>query len=140
MAWMMVPAVENLVYRALPVDRWFAVRELWIGDAKMGESLPVRLDQRIKRPFTANWTATLSRRERDGFVVFCTRYGRADYQLRTALPREPDLDWIMDIPVNPPCEELTPGDYVLTIVWLVEVEGRSPKVARVESNMFKVQA
>lgn len=139
-AWITVPSVNEIFYRALPVDRWFAVGSLRIDNAKVGESLPVRLEQVVKRPFTANWTATLRKKQGNGFAVFCTRHGRGDYQPRTALPRKPDLDWIMNIPVNPPCDEISPGSYVLTVVWLVEVEGRPPKVARVQSNVFEVEA
>lgn len=139
-AWVTVPRVEDIIYRALPVDRWFAVQALWVDNAKVGDSLPVRIELDVKRPFTANWITTLRKQQGDSFSVFCTRRGRADYQPRTAMPSDADLDWIMDIPLNPPCDELSPGRYVVSIVWLVEVEGRPPKVARVESNVFEVEA
>jgi hypothetical protein len=141
-AWISVSSVDSLIYRSLSVNRWFEVGELLIDDVSIssGQSPNIRLVQQVKKPFTATWTVTFRKRLGDEFAVFCTRHGRADYRPRTAVPERTDLNWLMEIPANPPCDGLGLGQYMVTVVWIVENEGYPPKVARVESNVFEVKA
>ena len=68
----------------------------------------------------------------------CARSGQNDYLPSSVLPGETDIDWWMNIPFNPPCPDLPVGRYILTMVWIVSVEGMPPKVLRRQSNVFEV--
>ena len=138
-AWISVPKIESLVYLLVPVSRWFEVHGVSVSDTAMGSSPKVTVDRQIHRPFTGSWTVTLRRELGDGFTAVCTRNGRNDYRPGSALPADTDLRWWMAIPPGPECRRITPGRYIVTILWRVEAEGLPSKVVRAESNVFEIR-
>lgn len=137
-AWLAMPWAGALVNAAIPASRWFEVATIAVEDAATGESPLVEVERTIRRPFTGHWTVTLRRENGEGYAAFCTRNGRNDYRPGASPPVGKDLDWWMGIPANAPCPALSPGRYIVTIAWTLEIPGLEPKVVRAESNVFEV--
>jgi len=137
-AWIVVPWTGMLMDAAVPASRWFKVQEIQIGNVKAGSSPLMRVDRIINRNFTGHWTLTLRRETGEGYAAFCTRHGRNDYHVGSVVPRESNLDWWMEVPPNPPCPEIPPGQYMVSMSWTLEIPGFPPKVVRADSNVFEV--
>jgi hypothetical protein len=52
------------------------------------------------------------------------------------IPTHSDLHWWLDIPPHPLCPELPLGEYLFSIVLILQLDGLPPKTMRVESNVF----
>jgi hypothetical protein len=139
-AWMIYPAAIPHLKRITPIEFWFEVRSVEVSSVHAGGIPRVRVDRAIRRPFTANWIVTLMRAEGEGFSVFCSRQGRNDYRPFAELPASADLNWLMGIPPNETCPVLVPGAYIVTFAWQIEIEGIAPRIVRIDSNIFEVEA
>ena len=137
-AWLAVPWVEAVFFYSIPASRWFEVESIGVADAASGEPHRVEVDRRIKQAFTASWTVTVRREVEEGYAPVCARSGRSDYLPDSVFPVDTDINWWMNIPPGPSCPDLAVGRYILTMVWIISVEGMPPKVVREESNVFEV--
>jgi hypothetical protein len=139
-AWTIYPVTIPYLKQIVPIEFWFEVRSVVVSPVQAGEIPHVQVDRMIRRPFTANWIVTLRRGEGDGFSVYCSRQGRNDYRPFAELPPETDLNWWMDIPPKDKCPVLLPGTYIVTFAWQIEIEGIAPRIVRIDSNIFEVEA
>jgi hypothetical protein len=137
-AWLVFPGAIAVVQNSMPVGRWFDVDMVHVASVAEGEVPQVRITWRIRRPFAADWIATVRRFEDGDYSVQCSRTGRADFLQYYGPPLEADLDWWMGIPPNPQCPALVAGSYIVTMSWEIEIDGLPPRFVRAESNIFEV--
>ena len=111
-----------------------------MADAVVGDIPSMEVSRKIKRSFTADWTATVRMVEhlangKSGFVTVCTAFGKNDYLASATLPARLDLKWW----TWPRECNLDPGQYVLTTVWHMDVPGLWPREIRTASNPFRIR-
>lgn len=138
-AWVAAPWIESGLWMVVPASRWLEVHSIEVANSRIGSGILLRVDQEVHRSFAASWTVTLHQEVHRGFAPFCTRHGRNEYRAESQLPPETDLNWWMDVPPNPPCKELRPGNYLVTFTWTLDIPGVPQKVIRAESNIFEVK-
>lgn len=127
-------AMSPVVVRwSLPNSHWFAVRTITVGDAAVGEPIPVVVDRTIARPFRARWIATVRRVTRDGLENACVGLGENDYRPTAVLPRGLTLDAYL----NRTCA-LPAGQYRLTVLWTID-DWPEDREVRADSNVFRVE-
>lgn len=136
--WYVFPRLPINYPANAPTDHWFEVTSVEVSSAAVGTIPKARVTRLIHRPFTANWIVTLRKRNGSGFLSYCVRKGTNDYRPYARLPESTDINWWMEIPPNPACPELVPGEYILTLSWELQIDGVEAKVVKVESNVFEV--
>lgn len=125
-----------LIVVAAPASFWLRVSAIRVADTEEGTPPALDVDREIRRDFAAEWIATVRRAvDHGGFIVACTATGKNDYRVKSELPGRLDLDWWTD-PVK--CN-LTPGEYILTTRWIIDVPTPWDKVVSITSNVFTIR-
>lgn len=118
----------------MPAKHWLHVESLHVYDAREGEAPYMHVVREIRRPFTAEWHATV-RIVSDGTNSFaCLAEGKAAYATDARFPPELTLDWwTFPTKCRPP-----PGRYRLDTTWTIKPPGYPEKELTVRSNVFEV--
>ncbi|WP_424927668.1 hypothetical protein [Amaricoccus tamworthensis] len=109
-----------------------------MSDSRVGKSPRVEVVREVRRSVNAGWTVTLHKVTPAGLELVCARSGNTDFRANWITPKNTDLNWWMNVPVNPPCNPVVVGSYVVTMVWTLQANGFPPKVTRGMSNKFEV--
>lgn len=130
--------------RLLPAQLWFAVGDVVVHDAKVGECPTMAVDRTIRRPFRAEWTVTIMREvSTDAWATVTPAYeGANDYRPGNSLPPGLTVAWWAGIPAAEAAEwcarTFAPGTHRVHTLWAVETALAGDKIVRRESNPFVI--
>lgn len=111
-----------LLHLALPASHWFEVNKFEVHDAIEGQPVIIDYDRTIARDFWADWRVEVTRIDgADVSQVCSTVWQREDYEPGNRLPVPVDLEWLAY--VQPKCFNLAPGDYRVSVTWLINPFG-----------------
>lgn len=133
-----LPRAEDIALLLYPASRWLEINAVRVGSVAAGGSPRMTVERSINRPFRATWTVSVRRMTRSGHTLVCTRHGDNDYRPGSVPPADTDLNWWLAVPPNEPCPPMAPGQYFVTIVWVIMADGMPSRTVRAESNVFEV--
>ncbi len=121
-----------------PASFWFEVRTVQVQETLENTPILMVVDREIKRPFVAEWVATVRRVSPTKLEPFCSGSGRNDYSPVQDMPEVPTLEWW----TGGKCPTLPAGDYIVDTVWTVEpsIPFLPYKHIRNTSNLFHICA
>jgi hypothetical protein len=120
----------------LPSSLWLQVNSVNVSNSTVGVPPAMVVDQVISRPFLADWTVTVMKKNQNGFYSSCSAHGQTDYSPDSTLPKNLTLDlwtWPDKCPLDA-------GTYYIRTLWDLRVLGGLTKEERVTSNIFQVTA
>lgn len=129
----------STTHNALPAAWWYAPGEVEVEDARRGVCPVVVFDREIRRPFQADWSAALLRRQANGgYATVATFNGGGPYRPDAVLPAVVDLAWWFDIP--PDACTWRPGQYRVHTEWTIYPDAGGQRVVRRTSPTFEITA
>jgi len=136
----LLPGALYLYEARMPGTAWFEVHDIVVNDAVEGEIPTANIDRTVHQSVYTERHATIYRLDpARGWYHWCQRTTMRDYRTGQVLPpTQITLEFWLDIPPSPTCPDLVPGEYILTVTWLLHPEGFPDKTVRKESNVFTV--
>lgn len=134
--------VTDWLARDVPVDRWFTVEQLLIGDDSGPTADPmIYFTRTIHQSTPGRFVVTLYRLtspdDKIGVSWCSPGEGSADYKAGRRLPNGVQhLSWLMNREETP-CH-FVPGRYYAVVTWTFTPPGYPPKPLRVETNVFTI--
>lgn len=121
-----------------PASYWYQPRAIIVADADEAQPIVLLVDRVIRRPFRGEWNVTIRRRERHGWVVFCSASGQTIYSPSSVLPETLTLSWWTD----GQCEPLPAGEYTIYSTWTIfpELAAGTRTTGRLISNPFTIHS
>lgn len=116
-----------------PSSRYYELIAVEIGDARMGEPVPLRAVRVIHRPFSGAYNVSLRHVGRSAPV--CNGGMEVDYKPGHDTIAERDLEWWTAGAVPDCMSQLEPGQYVLSTCIYVDSPAR--EICR-DSNVFTI--
>jgi len=115
-------------------ESWYDVQSVLVMDTPEGQVPRMVVTRFIRKPFTAEWVATVRKLTEDGIETICVGNGRSQYLPDAKLPADLNMDWWL----GKECP-LTPGKYKVDTHWTLDVPGyRGPREVTARSNIFVV--
>lgn len=130
--------LEKAYYGSLPAEAFYNVRKIRVENTSVGKSPRVLVDREVLKTFTGERVATLYKMSDHVRHMVCTNTTFRLFVERSVLPAFTNLEWWMNRPTYDPCPALAPGEYLLSLSWIIELTEFPNKIVRAESNIFTV--
>lgn len=118
-----------------PIRNWVELTQLQVPDFKEGENPPILFDRTYHQTFKLDYGNSIQQVVKDGVSTICSNSGSnftVSPDLR--LPLEgATLNWLM----TKDCH-LGPGQYRVTMDWIIRRDGYSDREVSIVSNIFEV--
>jgi hypothetical protein len=127
---------RDLSQQLTGTESWYEVQSVVVLDAHVGEVPKMEVTRFVRKPFTAEWVATVRRLTMEGLETVCVGTGKSRYIPESRTPANLTLSWWLD----KECP-LTPGKYKVDTIWTLDVPGyRGPREVTSRSNIFTVSS
>jgi hypothetical protein len=133
-----VSKLEKAYYGSLPAEAFYHVRKIRVENTSVGESPRVLVDRKVLKTFTGERVATLYKVSGHIRHMVCTNTTFRLFVDQSLLPAVTNLEWWMNRPTYDPCPTLGPGEYLLSLSWIIELPEFPNKIVHAESNIFTV--
>lgn len=120
---------------ALPVERWYVVRGVFVPDFVQGEDPFIVYDREIRQPFQATWIVEMHPVGDANDFAICTGSGSNYYEPKETLPDSGVK--LFAFYMGKKCD-VPPGEYILETRWTLTPAGFPAKTLQKSSNIFTI--